>query len=105
MRTRKSKIKVLTANNLLSGEVVYLTDDGAWSPHISQAAVVETPEAIAALEAAGAAGERERIVVASYLVDVERGPDGPVPVRVRELMRTLGPSVRTDLGKQAELAD
>ena len=105
MPTRKSKIKVLTANDLLSGEVVFLTDDGNWSPHISQAAVVEAPEAIAALEAAGASGERERIVVASYLVDVERGPDGPVPVRVREHLRTLGPSVRTDLGKQAELAD
>lgn len=104
MTTRKSKIKILTANNLLSGEVVFLTDDGDWSPHICEAAVAETAEAIAELEAAGVIGERERTVVASYLVDVERGSNGPVPVRVREHIRTLGPTVRTDLGKQAELA-
>ena len=67
-----------------------------WSP--------KTPEATAELEAAGRAAETTNRVVGAYLVAIRPGENGPVPVRRREQIRTLGPppTIRTDLGPQAE---
>jgi sulfite reductase (NADPH) hemoprotein beta-component len=39
--------------------------------------------------------------VDAYLVDVVLGENGPQPRHFRERLRTLGPSIRRDLGKQA----
>jgi hypothetical protein len=41
-------------------------------------------------------------VVAPYLFEVTRQPDGKIrPVKEREIIRSLGPSVRPDTGKQS----
>ena len=41
-------------------------------------------------------------VVDAYLVDIAISPDGhPEPIHYREKLRTLGPSIRLDLGKQS----
>lgn len=42
-------------------------------------------------------------VVDAYLVDVAIEDGVPVPRHYRERMKTTGPSIRRDLGKQAEL--
>ncbi|MEY4091833.1 MAG: hypothetical protein RLZZ496_1015, partial [Pseudomonadota bacterium] len=43
-------------------------------------------------------------IVDPYLAQVQIGGDGaPVPVHYRERMRTRGPTIRPDLGKQAGL--
>jgi hypothetical protein len=39
--------------------------------------------------------------VAPYLFDVREAAGRTVPVKVREAIRAAGPTVRTDLGKQA----
>ena len=44
---------------------------------------------------------RKREVVAAYLFDVKVEKGAIVPVKAREIIRAAGPSVRTDLGKQA----
>lgn len=92
--------QILNANDLLTGDVVYWTGEG-WSRDIRDAEVVRDAAAAEQLSAAEVAARR---VVEPYLVDVEDTAGGPLPVRARERVRALGPSVRPDLGKQAERA-
>lgn len=97
------KPQVATANDLLEGDVVYLTEVGGWTRRHEEAAVAGNQAAADALLARGEA-QADR-VVGVYLADAELDDDGrPQPVHYRERIRTLGPSNRPDLGPQAELA-
>jgi hypothetical protein len=82
--------KVVTANALLSGEVVYLTSDGRWTPHHHEAELL-TDEAEAQLRLLHGDGQAD-IVVGTYLADAKDGPNGPEPIHFREVFRTRGPS-------------
>ncbi len=93
--------KVITANALLSGDVVYLTEGDQWSPHLSEAELL-TDEAHAQLRLVEAT-VRQSEVVGPYLADMARGPDGPEPVHFREAFRRTGPSNYAH-GKQVDLA-
>jgi sulfite reductase (NADPH) hemoprotein beta-component len=94
---------ILTANDLLEGDAVFLGFDG-WVRDHRAARVAHDEAEAAALKAIGAADKARALVVDPYLVEVALGPDGsPTPLRYRELLRTRGPSVRLDLGKQAAL--
>lgn len=90
--------QVLTANRLSDGEVVYLAPDGAWVDRIAGAQVLTTAEEGETALAKGLEAERNLLVVHAYLFDVtpERRP-----VKMREIIRAAGPTVRRDLGKQA----
>ena len=89
---------VLTANRLSDGEVVYLAPDGAWVESIAGAQILTTAEEGEAALAKGVEAERDQILVHAYLFDVT--PDRR-PVKMREIIRAAGPTVRRDLGKQA----
>lgn len=94
--------QVLTANRLSDGEVVFFTRAGDWSPAIDEAALALEPDAAKALEARGLEAVRANMVTGAYLFPAERR-DGRVRAsHIRERIRTLGPTVREDLGKQAE---
>ncbi len=94
---------ILIANTFLEGEVVFRAA-GGWTPDPAQALVASDEAGAEALEREAAAGFARNEVVDAYLVDVAIGTDGvPVPRHFRERFKTLGPSVRPDLGKQAEL--
>ncbi|MBF9058831.1 DUF2849 domain-containing protein [Rhodobacterales bacterium HKCCSP123] len=82
--------KVLTANALLEGDVVYLAADGHWTRHHAEAELIED-EATAELRLLDAEA-RGHEVVGAYLADALRGPRGPEPVHFREAFRTRGPS-------------
>ncbi|MBV9111289.1 MAG: DUF2849 domain-containing protein [Hyphomicrobiales bacterium] len=90
---------ILIANDLVDGEVVFRTASG-WSADAREALIAGNAEAADALEAEGLAEMNRNKVVDAYLVDVVLGDDGPQPRHFRERLRTLGPSIRTDLGKQ-----
>jgi hypothetical protein len=94
-------VQIFNANDIMSGRVVYLTKDGGWSERIADAVTFETPEDEARLkEVAEAAFEARKVVdVIPIEVSVENGAIRPLVYRER--VRALGPSVRTDLGKQA----
>jgi len=94
-------LKILTANRLRDGDVVYLTADGAWSDWLEDADLAEAPEAEAALLALGEEALDRRLVVDPYLMAVTRVDGGFGPISQREIIRARGPSVRLDLGKQA----
>lgn len=82
--------KVITANALLEGDVVYLTADDRWSRRHDEAELIEDEAhaAIRLLDAERRSGE----VVGVYLADARSGPNGPEPVHFREAFRTRGPS-------------
>jgi len=93
--------KVMTANRLRDGDVVYLAEDGRWSERLEDAWAVESEAAEAGLAALAEQAVAERLVVAPYLMPVAAGDAGPLPLSQRERIRALGPTVRLDLGKQA----
>lgn len=84
-------MRILTGNDLASGDVVWWTGSG-WSRHIADATETgQNGEAIAAVE------EAERRVNVPYLLEATPSPTGPRPVHIKDRVRALGPTVRPDL--------
>ena len=93
--------QILIANDLLDGEVLFMGPEG-WIRDHRTARVAHAEEEAAALLALGMADAAANKVLDVYLVDIAISPDGhPEPIHYREKLRTLGPSVRLDMGKQA----
>jgi hypothetical protein len=75
-----------------------------WSPSLQDAEIAEGKEAAEALLARGQTFfEPGNFVLDVYLFEVERTEAGIRAASVRETIRQAGPTVRVDLGKQAEL--
>lgn len=91
--------KVVTANALLEGDVVYLTADDQWTRDLKQAELI-TDEAVADLRLLEAE-RRAAEVVGPYLADMVAGDGGPEPTHFREDFRRKGPS-NLFHGKQAD---
>lgn len=98
--SRKFTPKIVTANDLLKGDVIYLTSRDTWSRDHRDAEFLED-EAHAEIRLIEAS--RQSHVVGAYLADAKAGPDGPEPVHFREVFRSRGPS-NYRLGKQAAKA-
>ena len=91
--------KVVTANDLLKGDVIYQTATG-WTRRLSEAEVL-TDEADADLRLVEASQQTD-VVVGAYLADVKVEDGTPVPTHFREDFRATGPSNYAH-GKQVEL--
>ena len=86
-------MKILTGNDLASGDVVWWDGKG-WSRDIAGVVDVgDDGEAILAVE------EAARRVNASYVVEAENG----LPVHIKDRVRAAGPSVRQDLGVNPDI--
>jgi hypothetical protein len=84
-------MKLLTGNDLATGDVTWWTGSG-WSRHVEDAVDVgEQGEAIAQAE------EGARRVNGPYVIDATATPDGPRPAHIKDRIRALGPTVRPDL--------
>ncbi len=93
--------QVISANRLGDGIVVYLTANSDWTECLAKAqATVGKEQGEAALDVAFGAVEA-CLVVDPYLIDIDDSGGERRPTLGRELIRALGPTVRTDLGKQA----
>ena len=102
--TRKgAQFQALTANRLSDGIVVYLTAGDGWSESLQEAEVAEGKEAADALLARAEPSVANNTVVEPYLFEVAKEADGIRAASVRETIRQAGPTVRLDLGNQAEL--
>ncbi|MFL5020072.1 MAG: DUF2849 domain-containing protein [Rhizobium sp.] len=99
--TNSEKGQALTANRLGDGVVVFLTRAGEWSLSVDDAALAVETDAARALEARGRQAEAANTVTGAYLFDAERHEGRVRALHIRERIRTLGPTVRQDLGKQA----
>ena len=83
---------------------MYLSADAGWSVSLQDAAVAEGKEAAEALLARAEPAVTGNMVVEPYLFEVAREASGIRAASVRETIRQAGPTVRLDLGKQAELS-
>jgi len=84
-------MKLLTGNDLPTGDVIWWTGSG-WSRHVAEAADVgEGGEAILRAE------EGARRVNVPYLLDAVATPEGPRPAHIKDRIRAAGPTVRADL--------
>ncbi len=85
-------MKVLTGNDLKTGDVIWWTGSG-WSRHVDDAVDVgaQVDEILATEEAA-------RRVNVPYVTEATREVDGSVrPAHIKDRVRALGPTVRPDL--------
>ena len=82
--------KVVTANDLRSGEVIYLRFPYDWTPELSKASVI-TDDDLAQAGLAFAQGQ-SNVVVGAYLSDVVAEADGPKASHFRDTFRSTGPS-------------
>ena len=98
----EKKGQVMTANRLKDGEVVFLTRAGGWSEKIDEAALAFEPSVVAALEASASEAEQANVVTGQYLFNATRIDAKIRADHIRERIRSLGPTVRLDLGKQAD---
>jgi hypothetical protein len=96
--------KIVTANRLTDGLVVYLDGAGGWSEWVGDARVATRTEEEAALLEFAERPTQAVLVVGPYLMDVAADGGVPRPVSNREVIRAKGPTVRPDLGKQAARA-
>lgn len=84
-------MKLLTGNDLPTGDVIWWTGEG-WSRHVEDAVDVgDQGEAIARAE------EGARRTNAPYVIDATATPGGPRPAHIKDRVRALGPTVRLDL--------
>ncbi len=94
--------QMITANRLDDGRVVFLDADGGWSEDFHRGAVLSDEagksEAVARAQASAAANQ----VVDPYPIELEMRAGHLAPKALRERIRASGPTIRTDLGKQAQ---
>ena len=85
-------MKILTGNDLATGDVVWWAGGEKWSRHLAEAqdAGEQAAEILAREEAA-------RRVNASYDIDGEMTDAGPMPLHIKDRVRASGPTVRHDL--------
>ena len=100
--------QVVIASRLGDGLVVFLAEPPAdgppdWVERLESAALApDDTRANELLELAERdAGERH-LVVDPYLIDVAEQDGALRPTKYREAIRVLGPTIRPDLGRQAE---
>jgi hypothetical protein len=92
-------LRVLTANRLIDGEVVFWSGQ-EWVESFAQALVFAQGELAEAAEAE--AKTEVRRLVDPYLIEVMEMGGRFAPVSFRERLRALGPTNKLDHGKQAE---
>ncbi len=98
--TNEATVQIITANDLLSGEVVYLSASGKWSPRHSDAVMFGGIQANTRL---AEVQKLDTSVVGPYLAGARQDVGGaPTPIHFREIFRTKGPSNQF-LGKQAHV--
>lgn len=89
---KSAAYQIVSANDLLGGQVVYFNRDGQWTETLGDATVAHGKEAAADLLAH--AEQSPHQAVGPYLVGVEVNADGrPAPSHMREVMRETGPTV------------
>ena len=91
---KEGPAKVITANDLRDGLVVFLTADGGWSHDIAASRVLEDAADLDSAEAYAKAQHDARIIVEPYPVDVTVTNGVPIPQRLREKIRAdRGPTI------------
>ena len=84
-------MKILTANRLTDGAVVYRKPDQSWVRTIADAKVLDTDAESTLAEAQADVAAAK--IVGLELIDIIETETGPQPVSLRERIRAFGPTV------------
>jgi hypothetical protein len=93
---------IVTANRLTDGVVLFQDAAGGWVEDFGRAAIFPDAEATKAALLRAKHDEARDLVVDSYATEVELRNGHYAPKALRELIRASGPTIRRDLGKQAD---
>ena len=94
--------EIITANRLIDGAVVFQESAGGWAEDFARAAIYADAEAVKAGMALAKQAELADLIVEPYAIIVEFRNGHYAPKALREAIRATGPTVRLDLGKQAQ---
>ena len=100
MAKKISGPKMIIANRLLDGRVVFLCRDGGWSAVAADAAVGEDDDTVTGLEALAQKSAAANEVLSVETIEATTKDGKPFPAHMKFAMQATGPSVRTDLGYQ-----
>lgn len=92
-------VKILTGNDLVTGDVIWWAGDG-WSRQVNDSADVgdKGDDLVRTEEAA-------LRVVGAYVIDATTDDEGVRPAHIKDRIRALGPTVRPDLTLKPNDAD
>jgi Protein of unknown function (DUF2849) len=93
-------LQILTANRLKTGEVLYWRQ-ATWVLNLDHAELFSDAGEAEAARGSAQAFVASNQVISPYLFEVRQDKTGLRPVKEREIIRSLGPSVRPDTGKQS----
>ena len=96
--------KAITANRLGDGRVVFLGEAGKWVERFDEASFFADGPALESALLYAQAAHDSRIVVEPYAIDVLTEGGQSAPVRFRERIRALGPSVDYGIAERKRLA-
>ena len=86
-------MRMIIANRLTDGLVVFLADNGAWTVDIADGIVITDAAEEERLLAAAKQAETDCKVVDPNLIDVKLDEGSPRPVEIREAIRAFGPTI------------
>lgn len=93
--------KVITANMLAGGNVVYLAAGGSWDKQLANARIIENDDELARLNNVAQDALINGIIVGPYAMDAAVSTSGPQPLSKREQIRASGPTIQADYSEQA----
>lgn len=86
-------MRMIIANRLHDGLVVFLTADGGWSVSIADGTVITDSAEEERLLAEAKRDEDRCKIIDPNLIDVTVDGEAPRPVAIREAIRAFGPTV------------
>jgi len=92
--------RVLTANLLSDGIVVFLGKGGTWSSSLEGAQMAHSDDDVVQLEAQGGQASQANLIIDPYFIEVEETGGALSPVEMRERMRAKGPSVNLEFNSK-----
>lgn len=94
--------KIILANRLADGRVVFFTKDNGWSAQVSESVVANTFAEELALLRVATISENTNDVIGILAINADLSHGSPRPAHIKFNMQANGPSVRPDLGYQAK---
>jgi len=85
--------KVISANRLADGIVVYVAHDGSWCERLSEAKIFASKAEAEAGLLIAQSDAKQNLVVEPVVVEVTEDASGLRPVTLREAIRALGPTI------------
>lgn len=85
--------KIISANRLFDGVVVYRSPSGAWTQTLDRAELFADDSATQKGLTSAKDDVARNLVLDPFLVEVAAGADGPHPLRLRDRIRARGPTI------------